>query len=60
MAKFDKLSLCQKYFFCMTLLLAHFHYICIVSATLQKASVKALVQVDFLMYALPKHKISAI
>ena len=50
-------SLCQKYFFFgMTLLHAHAHYICIVCVKYQKASVKALVQVDFLMYALSKHK----
>ena len=41
MAKFDKESLCQKYFFGITLL---------------RASVKALIHVDFLMYALSKHK----
>ena len=35
----------------MTLLHAHAHYICIVCAKYQKASVKALVQVDFLMYS---------
>ena len=35
---------------------AHAHYICIVCAQYQKASVKALVQVDFLMYALSKNK----
>ena len=56
MAKFDKQSLYQKYFFGMTLLHAHAHYICLVCAKYQKASVKALVQVDFLMYALSKHK----
>ena len=43
-------------FFGMTLLHAHAHYVCIVYAKYQKASVKALVQVDFLMYALSKHK----
>ena len=32
------------------------HYICIVCAKYQRASVKALIQVDFFMYALPKHK----
>ena len=32
------------------------HYICIVCAKYQRASIKALVQVDFLMYALSKHK----
>ena len=45
MAKFDKQSFCQKIFFGMTLLYAHAHYICIVCAKYQKASVKALVQV---------------
>ena len=40
------------FFFGMTLLHAHAHYICIVCAKYQKASVKALVQVDCLMYAL--------
>ena len=57
MAKFDKQSLCQKnFFFGMTLLHAHAHYICIVYAKYQKASVKAPIQVDFLMYAQSKHK----
>ena len=51
MAKFDK-----WYFFGMTLLHAHAYYICIVCAKYQTASVKVLVQVDFLMYALYKHK----
>ena len=55
MAKFDKQSLCQKYFD-MTLLHAPAHYICIICAKYQKASVKALLQVDFLMYALSKNK----
>ena len=49
MAKFDKQSLLHQVH-------AHAHYICIVSAKYQRASVKALVQVDFLMYALSKHK----
>ena len=40
----------------MTLLHAHAHYICIVCAKYQKASVKALVQVDVLMHALSKYK----
>ena len=40
----------------MTLLHAHAHYIYIVYVMYQKASVKALIQVDFLMYALSKHK----
>ena len=59
MAKFDKQSLCHKKtttFFGMTLLHAYAHYICIVCAKYQTASVKALVQADFLMYALSKHK----
>ena len=56
MAKFDKQKLCQKNFLGMTLLHARAHYIFIVCAKYQKASVKALVQVDFLMYALSKHK----
>ena len=67
MAKYDKQSLCQKkkyiyivlfiylFFFCMTLLHAHAPCICIVCAKYQKASVKALVPVDFPMYALSKH-----
>ena len=46
----------KKTFFGMTLLHAHAHYICIVCAKYQRASVKALVQVNFLMYALSKHK----
>ena len=44
----DKQSLWQKYFFGTTLPHAHAHYICSVCAKYQKASVKALVQVDFL------------
>ena len=57
MAKSGKQSLCQKdFFFGMTLLHAHAHYICNVCAKYQKASVKTLVQVDFLMYSLSKHK----
>ena len=40
----------------MTLLHAHAHYICRVCAKYQKASLKALVQVDFLMYAISKNK----
>ena len=48
MAKFDKHA--------KTLLHVHVHYICIVCAKYQRASVKALVQVDFLMYVLSKHK----
>ena len=56
MAKFDKQSLCQKYFFSMKLLHAHAQYIFIVCAKYQKASVKALIQIDFPMYALYKRK----
>ena len=40
----------------MTLLHAHAQYIYIVYAKYQKALVKALVQVDFPIYALPKQK----
>ena len=40
----------------MTLFHAHAHYICIVCAKYQKASIKALEQVGFLMYALSNHK----
>ena len=43
-------------YFGMTLLRAHAHCICIVCAKYQKASVKALVQVDFLTYVLSKNK----
>ena len=47
----------KNFFFSMTLLHAHAHYICILRAEYQRTSVKALVQVDFLMYALSnKHK----
>ena len=40
----------------MTPLHAHAQYICTVFAKYQKASVKALVQVDFPVYALSKQK----
>ena len=40
----------------MTPLHAHAQYICIVYAKYQKASVKALVQADFPVYALSKQK----
>ena len=50
------LTYCQVSFFCMTPLHAHAQYICIVYAKYQKASVKALVQVDFPVYALFKQK----
>ena len=56
MAKFDKQLFYQKYFFGMRLLQAHAHYVCIVYAKYQKASVNSLLQVDFLMYALSKNK----
>ena len=57
MAKFSSQSFYKKNkHFSMTLLHAHAHYICTVCAKYQKASVKALVQVDFLMYALSKNK----
>ena len=46
----------KKIVFGMTLLHAHAHHICIVCAKYQRASIKALVQVDSLMYALSKHK----
>ena len=55
MAKFDKQSLCPKFFFGMTLLHAHAHYICIICAKYQKASIKAVIEVDFLVYALSQH-----
>ena len=50
MTKFDKQLLNQNNFFSMTLLYAHAQYIYIVYAKYQKASVKALVQVDFPVY----------
>ena len=40
----------------MTPFHAHAQYICIVYAKYQKASVKALVQAGFLVYALSKEK----
>ena len=46
MAKLDKQTFCQKVFL----------HICIVYAKYQKVSSKTLVQVDFLLYALSKHK----
>ena len=55
MAKSDK-HILPKIFFGMTLLHAHAQYIFSVCAKYQKASVKALVQVDFTVYALSKHK----
>ena len=53
MAKFEK-QLFNQNFFGMTLLQAHAHYIYIVNAKYQKPSVKALVQVDFPVYAQAK------
>ena len=44
----------QKHFFGMTLLHAHAQCIYIVNAKYQKPSVKALVQIDFPVYALAK------
>ena len=46
----------KNLFFVMILLNAHAHYICIVYAKYQRASIKALVQADFLMYTLSKYK----
>ena len=54
MAKFEKQLFNQNIFFCMTLLHAHAQYIHIGNAKYQKPSVKALVQVDFLVYAQAK------
>ena len=54
-AKLDK-HLLKSIFFCMTPLHAHAQYVCIVYAKYQKASVKAVVQVDFPLYALAKQK----
>ena len=57
MAKFDKQSLPKIVFFCMTFLHAQAHYICLTCmCKVSEASVKALVQVDYLVYALSKHK----
>ena len=57
MAKFEKQKLLfnkKKFFFGMTLPHAHAQYIYIVNAKYQKPSVKALVQVDFPVYAQAK------
>ena len=54
MAKFARQLFNQKNLFGMTLLHAHAQYIYIVSAKYQKPSVKALVQVDFPVYAQAK------
>ena len=55
MAKFEKqLFNKQNIFFGMTFLHAHAQYIYIVNAKYQKPSVKALVQVDFPVYAQAK------
>ena len=56
MAKFENQLLNQKKYFGMTLLHAHAQYTCIyiVNAKYQKLSVKALVQVDFPVYAQAK------
>ena len=50
MAKFEK----QLNFFGMILLHAHAQYIYIVNAKYQKPSVKALIQIDFPVYAQAK------
>ena len=55
MAKLDKQSFCPKTFFDMTLLHAQYTCIYIMYAKYQMASVKALVQVDFPVYALSEH-----
>ena len=55
MAKFEKQLFNQNnFFFGMTLLHAHAQYIYIVNTKYQKPSVKALVQVDFPVYAQTK------
>ena len=54
MAKFEKQLFNPKNSFCIKLLHAHTQYIYIVNAKYQKASVKALVQVDFPVYAQAK------
>ena len=54
MAKFGHFA--KNTFFGMTILHAYAHYICVVCAKYQKFSVKALVQAEFLIYALSKHK----
>ena len=51
-----RLSLISSHFAKNIFSATHTHCICIVCAKYQKASVKALVQVDFLMYALSKNK----
>ena len=58
MAKFEGSYLTKKKIFGMTLLHAHgqYMYIYIVNAKYQKASVKALVQVDFPVYSLSKQR----
>ena len=56
MAKFAKQLFYQKQFFGITLLHAHAQCNYIVYAKYQKASVKALVQVDFPVYSLSMHK----
>ena len=54
MAKFERHYLTKNKFFGMTLLHAQAQCIYIVYAKYQKTSVKALVQVDFFVYALVK------
>ena len=55
-ARLDKQHFAKKFFFCMTPLYAHAQYICVVYGKYEKASVKALVQVEFPVYALSKQK----
>ena len=54
MVKFEKQLFNQKNFFGMTILHVHAQYIYIVNAKYQKPSAKALVQVDFPVYAQAK------
>ena len=54
-AKLGKQPFCYKVFFFMTRL-HDAQYTCIVYAKYQKTSIKALVQIDFPVYALPKQK----
>ena len=55
MAKFKTLSFVKKYFYGIKILHTAVQCISIVYARYQMASVKAPVQVDFLVHVLPKH-----
>ena len=55
MAKFKKLSFCQKLFFGIKLLPANVQFVYIMSAKYQIASVKAPVQVSFPEHVLSEH-----